>query len=106
MTVDPDYEELERQYALPWPPRREEKPPGRALLVLILLAFALVLEEVPRRLWEEASAVVVALLVPDFGWCRCCETYHDLDVPCRRYLEEQGAGVIFTDDFTIGEGGR
>jgi len=40
MTTDVDYEEHERQWALPW--RKDSNPPGAALIALVLLAFALI----------------------------------------------------------------
>jgi hypothetical protein len=114
MTTDPDYEELERVWKL-----GTRKPPARPfrvgdLALALLLALTLLADWFLRcLLWGEvtryarlaaravqSSSRALLGLPPDFGWCRCCETYHDLDVACRPYLEEQGE--IFPD----GKGGH
>jgi len=62
-------------------------------------------DAVTRREFVALFAVVALAplaLSPDFGWCRSCESFHDLDVPCRQYLEESGYNVIFPDDYSIG----
>jgi hypothetical protein len=81
---------LERTYALHWPHR----PPAILLALDVILAILLVF----AMLFEWVAVNVAGALFklpPDFGWCRWCGLYHDLDIACRSYLEEMELGDIF-----------
>jgi hypothetical protein len=56
-----------------------------------------------RELFEMFAVVALAplSLPPDFGHCRWCQGWHDLDVACAAYLEE-----MEFDIFTNEEGGH